>query len=229
MALARQVFPKIAALLDDDDRDFATDQYLVTKLQLALDKLVLRCLNNPNMGTLKTVVELPNVPAGTRSLRAYFEAGNATTNGPLALLSDLIDVRERPAAGSRNEQDWIMMDPVPNLPAVQPTSFNRVFLYTYDDIKLLGADQAVDMRIFGKFTPTAIKDGDTPVPPNCDAILAYGAAAIVANARRDYALGDRYESVSSGLIDDLFANAIMMQQAMRIRMKPFATYPSQYR
>ena len=227
--IAGQVFVKIQSLVDDDEGDFTTDNYLVPKVQIALDKLVLRCLNNPNMGTLKTVVELPSVAAGTKSLRSYFEASNATTGGPLALLSELIDVRERPASGSRNEQDWIGMDPVPNLPAAQPTSFNRVFVWTYDDIKLLGADQAVDMRIFGKFTPVAIKNADTPIVPNTDIILAYGAAAVIARARGNNDLATDYAAQEKELTDNLFSNAIMNHQAVRVRMKPFRTFAFPYR
>lgn len=119
------------------------------------------------------------------------------------------------------------MDPVPNLPAVQPTSFNRCFLWTYDDIKLLGADQATDIRIFGKFTPTAIKNGDTPIVPNTVVILAYGAAKVIARARGNAELAVAYERDEKNLTDDLFANAIMNQQSLRVRMKPFRSpnYP----
>ncbi len=216
-------------MVDDLSGDFTTEDYLVPYTQIALDELVLQCLNNPNMGTLKVVVELPTVPAGTRTLAAYFEHNNATTGGPLELLSDLIDVRERPTTGSRNEQDWISMDQVPNLPAVQPTSFNRCFVWTHDDIKLLGADQATDIRIFGKFTPVAIKDGSTPIVPNTSIILAYGAASAIATARGNDSLGLKYERKAKGLTNDLFANAIMNQQSIRVRMKPFRSYSSPFR
>lgn len=226
--LAGQVFAKIRPLVDDDIIDFTTVDYLVPRLQLALDRLVQDLLNNPNMGSLKTVVVLPNVPLGTTSLANYFNPNDAS-GGPLALLSDIISLRERPSQGSRNEQDWVEMDPVPNLPAMQPTAFNRVYVWTLEDIKILGADQAVDIRVFGKFTPVAIQDEQTAIPPNTDAILAYRTASIIAKSRGNAQLGQDYAATAKELMDSLLANTIMNQQAMRVRMKPFRTFSYPYR
>lgn len=219
---AEQVFTQIRTLVDDDIIDFTTEDYLVPKLQLALNKLVLDCLNNPNMGALKTVVEIPSLPAGTRTLSAYFDTGDPS-GGPLATLTDIMSLRERPSSGTRGEQDWVNMSVVPDLPAAQPTSFNRVYVWTMDDIKLLGADQITDLRIFGKFTPQTILSSATPIPPNTGVILAYGAASIIGLARGNRQLGMDYKEEAKNLTDSLFANAIMMQQSMRVRMQPFRT------
>lgn len=228
MLTAGQVFTQIRSLVDDDTQDFTTVDYLVPRVQIAMDKLVLNCLANPNMGSLKISVVLPSIPQGTQSLSAYFNPSDPS-GGPLATLSDIISVRERPSAGSRNEQDWVAMDVVIDLPATQPTSFNRVYVWTFDDIKLLGADQALDMRIFGKFTPVPIKDDKTSIPPNVGVILAYSAAAVIAKSRGNPQLGADYEAEAKMLTDSLFANSIMAQQSMRVRMKPFRTFLFPYR
>lgn len=213
-----QILPMIRTLLDDDVMDFTTFEYLAPKIQLALNKLVLDCLNNPNMGTLKTVVILPTVPAGTTTLATYFESG-----GPLALLSDIISLKERPSAGSRTEAEWTDMDQVPNLPAFIPASYNRVFVWTLDDVKLLGATADTDLRVFGKFTPVVISSEETAIPPSTDTILSYRAASIAAKARGNAQLGVDYADEAKGLTDSLFANVIMNQQSMRVRMRPFST------
>lgn len=225
---AGQVFTQVRSLVADDLIDFTTVDYLVPKVQLALDKLVMDCLNNPNMGALKAVVELASVAAGLRTLAQYFDTGDPS-GGPLATLTDVLSLRERPSAGSRNEQDWVEMDPVPDLPAMQPTSFNRVYLWTMDDIKLLGADQATDLRVFGKFTPRAISSEATPVPPSSSAILAYRAASIISKSRGNMEMGKDYANEANDLTSSLFCNAIMNQQAMRVRMKPFRTFAYPYR
>ena len=223
MTTAGQVFIQVRTLVDDDDQDFTTPDYLAPKVQMAQDKLVLNVLANPNMGALKVEVVLPSVPQGTKSLKNYFDPADPS-GGPLALLTDIISLRERPASGSQNEQDWVAMDMVPDLPATQPTSFNRVFVWNLDDIRLLGCDQATDIRVFGKFTPKFITDEKSLVVPNTGVILAYDAASIIAYARGNPALGAVYSGQARALTDSLFANAIMAQQAMRIRMKPFRTF-----
>lgn len=223
MYTAGQVFTQIRSLVDDDLGDFTTNDYLVPKLQIALDWLVVRLLNNPNMGSLKTEVILPSVPTGTRSLSSYF-----VTGGPLATLTEVISIKERPSGGTRTEMDWVEMDEVPNLPATLATSFNRVYVWTLDDIKLLGADQATDLRIFGKFTSQAIKDPTTPIPPNVGVILAYKAASVISKPRGNMVLGNDYAKEADNLVDSLFCTTIMNQQGMSVRMRPFSSWGPRY-
>lgn len=215
--LAKYVFDQIRPLLDDARGGFATDTYLAPFVNLAQDMLIQDVLNIPDLGQLTAVVVLPNVPAGTDDLQSYFEAGNE-----LELLTGLLTMKERPVSGSRQEQDWVRMNPVHDLPTITPSSFNSFYHFTGDSIHLPGADQTMDLRVYGKFQPQPVKDATSPVVPSVTPILTFGAAALAALSRGNTELADRFDKMRLAVQQSYLTNQIMELQAVRVRLGSFS-------
>lgn len=214
---ASYVFSQVAALLDDPGRTFTTDDYLVPFLQFAQDELVNHVLNIPDLGQLTAKVVLPNVPAGVSDLTDYFATGQ-----DLELCTGVVTMKERPTSGSRQEQDWVRMHPVHDMPTVTPSSFNSFYQFTGDTIKMPGADQAMDLRIYGKFQPVQIASADSPIVPGTSPILVAGTAAAVAFSRGNSQMGAKYEQKQIASQGSFIANMVMEMQAVRTRMGSFS-------
>src|ERR1041384_6206251 len=211
---------QIAGLLDDPARTFATDDYLIPLVQLAQDQLELECLQNPNLGALCATVILPDVPAGTTDLSDYFT--NPDTGTPLALLIDVISMKERAVGGLRQEVDWNYMSRITDLPTIQPLAFNSYYGVRDNTIVLTGADQDMDLRIFAKFKPALLVDKDSLIVPNTSPILSFATAALVSISRGNDALGAFYEKKRIDAQDSFMANNIMEYQNARIRMRSYS-------
>lgn len=185
MLKASQIFSGVRALVDDPEMDYATDDALAPLLQIAIESLVNACLNNPNIGRMKAIVEVANVPAGTKSLKDYFAAGKA-----LELLETIVSMKEK--ATGADQATYLRMDPVIDLPVVAQLNFNGVYVETGDDILLPGASQALDFRIFGTFDPAVIKNGDSPVIPGTSLILKLNTAALISRPHGNTDLATDY-------------------------------------
>jgi hypothetical protein len=214
---ASYIFSQASALLDDPGRTFATDEYLVPFLQLAQDELVNHVLNIPDLGQLTAKVVLANVPLGTSDLTDYFAAGQ-----DLELLTGVITMKERPTSGSRQEQDWVRMHPVHDMPTVTPSSFNSFYQFTGDTIKMPGADQAMDLRIYGKFQTQTIVNADSPIVPGTAPILVYGTAALVSTSRGNNGMATAYNTAKMANMGSYVTNMIMEMQSVRTRMGSFS-------
>ncbi|SRR6266566_2233461 len=211
------VTAQVAALLDDPGRTFATDDYLVPYVQLTQDQLEQEALQNPNLGNMVTTVIIPAVPAGTFDLQDYFTPGQ-----PLELLIDIISMKERTVGGLRQEQDWNFMSRVNDIPTIQPVAFNSYFAIRDNTVVLSGADQDMDLRIFGKFKPQPLASGNSVIVPNTSPILSFGAAALVSMARGNDTMANWYEKKRIDAQDGFMSNAIMEMQATRIRMRSYS-------
>lgn len=214
MAKAGDIFNAVRALVDDPDGDYATDEIQVPLLQLALDELKDALYGNPNVGKYKAVVIIPNVTAGTTSLKAYMGSGQ-----PLELLEDIISMSERKAG----DPDWAYTpmerrtDPI----IATQSGSNIYYSFTGDDIILPGSTNAEDFRIFGTFAPQTIANKDSALPPKAEAHLKYATAALVARSHSNKELATDYIAKADHALMALFTNIILEQQLIPTRSIAF--------
>lgn len=213
------LLPQVQSLLDSaGPGTFAPIDYVLPFLQLTQDQLELECLQNPELGNLETVVIIPNVPAGTVDLTDYFTGEDAA----LATLIDVITMKERASSGTRQEIDFNNMIKVRDIPTIAPSAFHSYFSVRDNTIVLSGADQAVDLRIFGKFKPAVLKDENSPIVPNTSAILVFGTASLIAVSRGNETMYKIYEKKRLDAQQSFIANAIMELQSVRTRMRSYS-------
>src|SRR5579872_7109445 len=128
--------------------------------------------NNPNIGRLKSVVVLQNVPAGTTSLASI---GLFDSGGQLELLTDILTMREKKAGD--NDINYLAMEEKEDVPVLAQYQWNSMYVFTGNDILLPGATQNLDIRIFGSFSVPPITSGDSPIMPKSEIVLKYATAA----------------------------------------------------
>lgn len=212
---AGYVFSQVRALLDDQDGEFASDDYLTPHLQAALDDLQNSALNHANIGRLKYVVTVPSVAAGTTSLASYFAAGQS-----LEFLEDVIQLREKQsgyADSAYSPMRPVLVPPVPNPVGV----LNYVYTFTGSDIILPGTSGVTDIQVYGPFKAAVIVNADSVLPLGAETVLKYGTAASVCYSRGSGAMGERFDAKRQDGQDSMFNNWIMDQQAIITRARPF--------
>lgn len=214
---ANQALPKIRSLVSDPQGQFVTESYALPLMQLALDLLTQDVLGNPNMDMLCAIVILPAVPLQTTSLATYFSAGQ-----PLELLTNIISMKERASGGSRQEQDWMLMNEALDPPTIGQSAFNRFYTFTGSTILMPGADQATDLRIFGKFNTVPLTSGESPMPPNISPIIEFRTGALIATARGNAALKNAYDTYADRAQSSYVANVIMEMQKTKTRQRSFS-------
>lgn len=220
-----QILPKIRSLVNDPQGQFVTADYVLPLVQLSLDLLTQEVLTNPNMETLCAIVVIPNVPAGTTSLQSYFAAGH-----PLELLTNIVSMKERPSQGSRQEQDWIMMDESFDPPTINSSAFSRFYTFTPGvTILIPPADQIEDFRIFGKFQTVPLTSMDSPIPPGINPILEFRTGALIAASRGNAQLKVDYNTWADRAQSSYVANLIMEMQKIVTRQQPFSGRSSRLR
>lgn len=220
MQTAGYVFDQVRSLVDDQEQNFATDDYLRTFLQMAQDDLQMVCMRDPNIGQIKAAVTLPNVPAGTQSLAQELLPPVNGKGGHLSLLSDPIEIREKMAGDQ--EINYCRMIPrgVPVQISTQ-NSRNLYYTFTGNDLILPGANQNLDLWVWGSFKPAPIKDKNSPLITDTETILKYSTAKLVARSRgmsdvaKDNA-GDQ-AVVQSAWMRDLYK----IQQSIRVVNRPW--------
>lgn len=174
---AKDVFASARGKLDDLSlEEYPDDASLATYLNDAQSELQMTAFMNPNIDRLKSFVVVPNVAAGTTDLADAFKVG-----GPLELLSTIISMRERQAGGQ--DQDFLPMTPARDLPSIVQSSMNGQYQFDGTTIKLPGANQAEDFRVYGSFEMRPVVNGDSAIVPGSGMILGYWTAGNAANAR----------------------------------------------
>lgn len=203
MATAGDIFNAVRILVDDWEGDYATDEAQAPLLQLVQEALVQVIHANPNVGKYKSVVVLPAVPASTTSLAAYFATGQ-----PLVGLDEIVSMKEK-VSGTPDYQ-YQNMEKRNDPPTLQPWDYNQFFSFNGSNITLPGATQALDLRIFGEFTPQPITSKDSPVLPGAQAYLKLATAAFVARAHGNKELSADYMGQANGQRAAIL-NAIVME------------------
>ncbi len=213
---AGYIFSQARTELDDPEGDFATDDYLTPFLQSAQDDLTVDVLNHANLGRMKFEVTLPAVAAGLQSLAQYFG-----DNQPLATLQEIVVMMEKPPSWS--EAAYQQMRPL-NTPAfsynnTQP--FNRVYTYTGQDVLLPGANQSLDILVYGSFKPQLIMSAETPLVLGTEAVLREGVLEKVCRTRGARATASDHQKINYALQGSLFNNWMMQQQQISVRARRF--------
>lgn len=211
-----------AALLGDPGQTWATNDYLKPFIQLAQDRIVEDVLKIPDLGALTDVVIIPDVPIKTVSLVDYAADGQVLEN-----LSEVIGMKER-STTTRDEMNWMYMIPARDIPTFQTGPFNGYYSVNGNLIKLPGANQTLDLRIFGKFTPSVIQDGDTVIQPGIAPAMSFKAAAYAAMTRGNTGLARDYKAEAMEAQQSYLNNMIMEMQAVRVRMRSFSGTPVQF-
>lgn len=222
---AGDVFSFVAAAFDDPEQDVFTDSYIRPFLQQANYRLFQNVFNNPNIQGAKGIVVVPDVPAGTTSLKKYLDKG-----GPLEMMAGIYSMREKPTG--QTDDAYRPMKPAFDVPiTTNPTIgsgtqlyFNGIYILTKGDIILPGANQALDMRFFASFKPVPIEDKDTPLIPDTMTILGHWVCEMLGPTRgataefMAYHQGNREQAIA-----ELFNNLIMQMQEVSTQQRPFAT------
>jgi hypothetical protein len=167
--------------VEDPDGDYTTDAYLQGPLNLCYIELANKLrLCNPDFD--EYVVELPNVPAGTRDLSAY-----STKGKPLEFLLDAPRRIEwkipgqdpsfyRPAEGPLNKVREIL---APGIAALDDYAWTHLTIY----LSLFSAN--LDLRVTGEFMlpPLTTNDQALLVGQSALPAMAYSIAHIIAMKR----------------------------------------------
>lgn len=206
----------IADLLDDPDQDFTTDKYILPKIRVAQRRLITTMLENPNIGEILGEAVVPNVPIGTRSLNAM---GAFSVGAPLQTLNDPITLEEK-VAGYGDEQ-YVLATQVARMPPVIPGQLNQLWGWLGQDIVLLGATGAVDIRVFGVFEPQPITSVDSVLVPGTAAIIQFRVASLIAGLRGNAQLRADYKNDADEAEDQHFIHLIMARQSIPIRHLPY--------
>src|ERR1700761_1841999 len=134
---------RIRDLVDDPDGEFATDDYLQSKVALAYDDLY-NALRMTGAQFDETVVELINVQLGTSELSAYFASGK-----PLeTLLNPKYFEWKLTGLDPTNYVEARLVDRVPD---VQPNQWIAKWEWRKGNIFFTPVTTAVDIRIRGEF------------------------------------------------------------------------------
>lgn len=176
MDTASSVLDSTRALLDDPERDWATDDYLRPFLNIAYRDLASE-LGAYGISFDQRVVVIPNVAANTTDLGAYIVAG-----GPLATMWQPIDLYERPAGG--DDSQWVSMRRVAEmLPALPKPNFGT-WEFREGNIYLPPSNQTNDLLVrFEEMFPN-IADVSEPLRITGAAnILACATASLAARSR----------------------------------------------
>lgn len=173
---AKDVMMAARAHLDDlTQEQYPDDASLAPYVNIAQGELQMMVFMNPNIDRLKSAVVVPNIAAGTTDLADAFKVG-----GPLELLSSVISMRERQAGGQ--DSDFLRMVQTRDLPSVTQTSTNGMYQFDGTTIKLPGANQAEDFRVYGSFEMRPIVNGNSAIVPGSGMILGFWTAGRAANA-----------------------------------------------
>lgn len=215
MQKAGYVFAQVRTLLDDQEQDFATDDYIQPFLASAQDDLVAECLRDPNIGQIKAAIVLPAVPAGTTSLAQYFMPG-----GALELLTNPIELREKQAGTA--DINYVTMIPrgTPTR-AVSQNGYNSVYCWTGVDIILPGANQALDIWVWGSCAPAVIVNAETPLVNTTETILKYATAKQICRSRGNRELMRDFQQDQAVQQSAWLRNIYKIQQSIRVVNRPW--------
>jgi len=215
MDTAAVVFDLARVLLDDPERDWATDEYLRPFLNLGWRGLANE-LGACRMGFDERVVVLPRLAAGTESLSAFL-----LPDQPLATMWQPIEIWERPSGG--DDTQWRRMQRVAVLPPdFTPQPFLGIWEYREGDIWFPPSNQTTDVQVrFEEIFP-AISDATQPLRiAGAGNILSYSVAALVARSRGNRAMAADYAAEATRQTGLLMLRLGKEMQNVRVRQRGY--------
>lgn len=206
----------VRSMVGDVYGDHATSERVLGVLNTAQKMLFNEMTALPIIGRAVAIVVLPSIGLGTKSLSAHFLVG-----GQLEFLENIISMKERTTTAT-DESDWVIMTPTLNMPGFTAGSYNHIYHFTGEDIKLPGADQDLQVRIFGEFVPQAITSEASRLVPGTAIALEFCAARLYLNSRGNATLARTYQGDYEIQRDALFNRIVQEKQVIPIRQRSFS-------
>jgi hypothetical protein len=182
---------------------------------MAQDDFAQDVLRDTNIGEIKTFVVIPNLPPGTTSLSQYMLPG-----GLLGLLSSPIELREK----RNGDPDISYITMIPRGVPIQQSnqnSYNLIYCYTGNDILLPGANQAVDIWVWGAYSPAPIRDANSPLVHDTESILRYATAKLVAKSRGNSEKAKEFAEDQRSVQAAWMRAVYKIQQGIRVQNRPW--------
>jgi len=111
---------------------------------------------------------------------------------------------------------------VGGLPNLQPSIYLRIWEWREDKINLVGATQAVTVRLrYEKLLPQLVLGTDPVLIRNSNDALAYGAAALAARARGSRSLAADMAAAAADATNKLIERYVRPEQHKARRRKPY--------
>jgi hypothetical protein len=207
----------IQGLVGDPNGDYATPEYVLGYMRTAQKGLINTLLSLPTLGRAVMLVDVPSIGAvGVRDLSALFLPG-----GLLELLEDPIQLWERDT-NSSNEDDWSEMSPTYVPSPRNPGSLNRVYTWTGSTLLVPGADQDLQLRVYGAFKPSPLVAVDSPMVPGTDTCIEFKTAELICRVRGARALAADHRADFDLQVEGYVNRIVQHLQAAPIRQKSFS-------
>ncbi|MDP9160470.1 MAG: hypothetical protein M3O09_09615 [Acidobacteriota bacterium] len=217
MDQAKDIAKVAAALAGDPNGDYCKFEFYQPLLQIVQDDLMNDIYANQDIARNKQAVVLANVPAGTQNFSAWF---NGTNTPSISGLKQVISIREKKAGAA--ESSYLDMFPADDLPvSYAATGFNAKYVWTGDNILVTGANQALDMRIWGEWEPQVIVSEQSPVLPNSRICLTWGLAAAISEAHGNDQKATRFKTEYEATKSQLFRNFMLEMQKENVRQRAY--------
>jgi hypothetical protein len=201
---------RIRSLVEDDDAEFAKDEYLQPKVAMAYDDLYNK-LRMTGAQFDESVVELINVKAGLSDLGDYFASGTELE----LLLNPKIFEWKLTGQDATNYTEARLVSKVPD---VQAGQFITSYEWRKGNLYFTPVTAAVDIRIRGEFLFSALKEDANPVQAgiNVGNVLVYWTCAMIGIARGNPQWEKSYQFKGDVAFDDI---AIMLTKANQAKVQ----------
>ncbi len=208
------IFNLIRGLLDDQQGDWAKDNYIDPFFISACHNLQLELGAYGLVENVEEIV-LPKIPAGTTSLAAYTQPDQ-----PLAAMWQPLEIHERPAGSG--DSAWQVMSQVAVIPHLPPQPAFRYWEYRAGEICLPPADQPLDLLVrFESLLPSISEPYQPMRLLGSSHILAYSAAGLIARSRGAEQLALTLSAEAQRQCQLLLLHLNRSKQMISIRQRPY--------
>ncbi len=202
-----QVKARVRNLLDDPQGSYLTDGFLVPLIGEVYDDANSQLASTQGSWDI-SVVEVPDVPAGTVNLGLWQAAG-----GLLETLTDQpLRIDWKPAGN--NPSYYRLVRNYGVLPDLQPSAGVAGWEFRSETIWLTHSSIAVDLRVRGEFAPPPLTGEESVLVshPRIGYVVAYGTAALVATVRGNVAWTLQYEQKAREGMDEIMEQLVRAEQ-----------------
>lgn len=213
---AKDSISSISQLVGDPFQDWCTSEYALPFMRTAQKGLINTLISNPVLNRAVALIDVPSIGVGTRDLSALFLPG-----AQLELLEDPITLWERPIT-SANEDDWSEMYVTPVPMPSNPRAYNKTYTWTGATLLVPGADQDLQLRVYGEFKPSPLTTEDSPLIPGTSTLIEFKTAELICRPRGARQLAEDYKLDFELQVESYINRIVMRMQAAPIRQKSFS-------
>ena len=202
---------KVRSLVGDVMADFTTDAYLNPLVNIVYEAQTTKLMADTDSSFDDWVFDVPAVPTGTTTLRAYQSSQMATPDGNVAgPLLGLVtpEIIEWKQVG-QPDQNYVEAGRVGKLPNVSPAAPQNIQQMQWEwrdmTLYLVPMTFPVDLRVRGEFSPPSlVKDTDELiVHPRMGTATAFGTAALIGAERNNANYVDKYTLAAEDVLGDI--------------------------